>query len=62
MQGGAAHGMHLDVVKLPEAKKGFVLLAMLASRWLVEGVSTIMLVSMLGCGWSWGIVRLLSRS
>jgi transposase len=29
----AAHGMHLEVVKLPEGKKGFVLLP---RRWVVE--------------------------
>jgi transposase len=32
-QDAAAHGMHLEVVKLPEAKKGFVLLP---RRWVVE--------------------------
>lgn len=29
----AAHGIHLEVVKLPEAKKGFVLLP---RRWVIE--------------------------
>lgn len=32
-QDAAAHGIHLEVVKLPEAKKGFVLLP---RRWVVE--------------------------
>jgi transposase len=32
-QEAAAHGIHLEVVKLPEAKKGFVLLP---RRWVVE--------------------------
>jgi transposase len=32
-QDAAAHGLHLEVVKLPEAKKGFVLLP---RRWVVE--------------------------
>jgi transposase len=32
-EAAAAHGMHLEVVKLPEAKKGFVLLP---RRWVVE--------------------------
>jgi transposase len=32
-QEAAAHGLHLQVVKLPEAKKGFVLLP---RRWVVE--------------------------
>jgi transposase len=32
-QAAAAHGLHLEVVKLPEAKKGFVLLP---RRWVVE--------------------------
>jgi transposase len=32
-QGAAQHGMQLEVVKLPEAKKGFVLLP---RRWVVE--------------------------
>jgi transposase len=32
-QDAAAHGLHLAVVKLPEAKKGFVLLP---RRWVVE--------------------------
>ena len=32
-QGAAAHGIQLEVVKLPEAKKGFVLLP---RRWVVE--------------------------
>ena len=32
-QDAAAHPMHLEVVKLPEAKKGFVLLP---KRWVVE--------------------------
>ena len=32
-QDAAAHHMHLEVVKLPEAKKGFVLLP---KRWVVE--------------------------
>jgi transposase len=33
LQDAAAHGMHLEVVKLPEAKNGFVLLP---RRWVVE--------------------------
>jgi transposase len=33
MQDAAAHGLRLEVVKLPEAKKGFVLLP---RRWVVE--------------------------
>jgi transposase len=33
IQDAAAHGIHLEVVKLPEAKKGFVLLP---RRWVVE--------------------------
>ena len=32
-QAAQAHGLHLEVVKLPEAKKGFVLLP---RRWVVE--------------------------
>jgi transposase len=32
-EAAAAHGMQLEVVKLPEAKKGFVLLP---RRWVVE--------------------------
>jgi transposase len=32
-QAAAAHGIHLEVVKLPDAKKGFVLLP---RRWVVE--------------------------
>lgn len=32
-QDAAAHPRHLEVVKLPEAKKGFVLLP---KRWVVE--------------------------
>lgn len=32
-QDAAVHGLHLEVVKLPEAKKGFVLLP---RRWVVE--------------------------
>jgi transposase len=32
-QDAAAHGIHLEVVKLPEAKHGFVLLP---RRWVVE--------------------------
>jgi transposase len=32
-QDAAAHGMHLEVVTLPEAKQGFVLLP---RRWVVE--------------------------
>ncbi len=32
-QDAAAHGIHLEVVKLPEAKRGFVLLP---RRWVVE--------------------------
>jgi transposase len=32
-QDAAAHGIHLEVVKLPEAKNGFVLLP---RRWVVE--------------------------
>ena len=32
-QDAAVHGIHLEVVKLPEAKKGFVLLP---RRWVVE--------------------------
>jgi transposase len=32
-QAAAAHGLHLGVVKLPEAKHGFVLLP---RRWVVE--------------------------
>ena len=32
-QAAAQHGIHLEVVKLPEAKKGFVLLP---KRWVVE--------------------------
>ena len=33
MQDAAAHAIQLEVVKLPEAKKGFVLLP---RRWVVE--------------------------
>lgn len=33
VQAAAAHGMRLEVVKLPEAKRGFVLLP---RRWVVE--------------------------
>ena len=47
----AAYGLRLEVVKLPEAKKGFVLLP---RRWVVEIVFTQMTKTDMFAGWSRG--------